>query len=215
MARLLGPDVSSRLITQVVGSTVHEFSGWLTTIYSDDAGTVPADIAEYNQAAPATPGATITSSQVRLDATSRLPRFWFPSDGTDVLYARVVGGPLVEIRADEDRRLDAMTTVWSTGYLFEAPTGATSRVVLRAPIAATVTAVRGYRTGGTGAAINAQVNTSDLLAVDLSLSSAATWLAGPSVQNSTVAAGDSITVAVRSVTGTPTYVVVEVDLGAA
>src|SRR5689334_4192415 len=103
MARLLGPDTSSRLITQIVGSMVFEFSGRLTTIYTDPAGTQLADIAIYN--GTPTVGATIPNSQVRLDANSRLPQFWFP-DGIDVLYAQPVGGPLVTINADEDARLD-------------------------------------------------------------------------------------------------------------
>ncbi|MFI8191371.1 hypothetical protein ACIF8T_21550 [Streptomyces sp. NPDC085946] len=104
----------------------------------------------------------------------------------------------------------AATTV-SKSLVITAPT-ASSYVVWRAPKACTVVAVRGYRVGGTGATINAQRNASDLLATDLSLSTASTWLSGPSVQNATFVAGDSLTVAIRSVTGSPTAVTIQVDL---
>jgi hypothetical protein len=108
--------------------------------------------------------------------------------------------------------LPATATTLSKSLVITAPTGAVSYVVWRAPKACTVVAVRGYRVGGTGATINAQRNTSDLLATDLSLSTASTWLSGPSVQNATFAAGDSLTVAIRSVTGSPTAVTIQVDL---
>lgn len=108
--------------------------------------------------------------------------------------------------------LPATATTVSKSLVVTAPTGAVSYVVWRAPKACTVVAVRGYRVGGTGTTINAQKNTSDLLATDLSLSTAGTWLSGPSVQNAAFAAGDSLTVAIRSVTGSPTAVTIQVDL---
>jgi len=108
--------------------------------------------------------------------------------------------------------LPATATTVSKSLVITAPTGTAAYVVWRAPKACTVVAVRGYRVGGTGTTVNAQKNTSDLLATDLSLSTAATWLSGPSVQNATFAAGDSLTVAIRSVTGTPTAVTIQVDL---
>lgn len=107
--------------------------------------------------------------------------------------------------------LPATATTVSKSLVITAPAGAVSHVVWRAPKACTVVAVRGYRVGGTGATINAQRNASDLLATNLSLSTAATWLSGPSVQNATFAAGDSLTVAIRSITGTPTAVTIQVD----
>jgi hypothetical protein len=108
--------------------------------------------------------------------------------------------------------LPATATTVSKSLVITAPAGAVSYVVWRAPKACTVVAVRGYRVGGTGATINAQRNTSDLLATDLSLSTAGTWLSGPGTQNATFAAGDSLTVAIRSVTGSPTAVTIQVDL---
>ncbi|MFF7308161.1 hypothetical protein [Streptomyces sp. NPDC008137] len=108
--------------------------------------------------------------------------------------------------------LPAAATTVSKSLVITAPAGAVSYMVWRAPKACTVVAVRGYRVGGTGATINAQRGASDLLATDLSLSTAATWLSGPSVQNASFAAGDSLTVAIRSVTGSPTAVTIQVDL---
>jgi hypothetical protein len=108
--------------------------------------------------------------------------------------------------------LPATATTVSKSLVITAPAGAVSYVVWRAPKACTVVAVRGYRVGGTGATINAQRGVSDLLATDLSLSTASTWLSGPSVQNASFAAGDSLTVAIRSVSGSPTAVTIQVDL---
>ncbi|XCM28845.1 glycosyl hydrolase family 28-related protein [Streptomyces parvus] len=100
----------------------------------------------------------------------------------------------------------------SKALVVTAPAGAATYVIWRAPKACTVTAVRGYRVGGTGVTINATKNGADLLATNLSLSTADTWLAGPGVQNETMAAGDTLAVAVRSVTGTPTAVTIQVDV---
>ncbi|WP_369211319.1 hypothetical protein [Streptomyces flavofungini] len=108
--------------------------------------------------------------------------------------------------------LPATATTVSKTAVITAPAGAVSYVVWRAPKACTVVAVRGYRVGGTGTTVNAVKNSSDLLATDLSLSTAATWLSGPSVQNASMAAGDSLTLTIRSVSGTPTAVTIQVDL---
>lgn len=102
-------------------------------------------------------------------------------------------------------------TITTKSLIFTAPTGALSYVIWRAPAACTVTAVRGYRSGGTGATVNATKGGADLLTADLSLSTADTWLAGATLQNTTVAAGDAIAVAVRSASGTPTAVTVQID----
>lgn len=108
--------------------------------------------------------------------------------------------------------LPAAATTLSKALIITAPAGAATYVAWRAPKACTVVAVRGYRTGGTGATINAVKNAADLLATDLSLSTAATWLSGPSVQNTAMVAGDTLTLAIRSVAGSPTAVTIQVDL---
>ncbi|MEV0917855.1 hypothetical protein AB0I93_26805 [Streptomyces sp. NPDC049967] len=108
--------------------------------------------------------------------------------------------------------LPATATTISKSLIVAAPTGAVTYTVWRAPKACTVIAVRGYRVGGTGATINAVKGAVDLLATDLSLSTAATWLSGASVQNTAMAAGDSLAIAIRSITGTPTAITIQVDL---
>jgi hypothetical protein len=100
----------------------------------------------------------------------------------------------------------------SEGLVVTAPTGAVSYTIWRAPKACTVTAVRGYRQGGTGATINATVDGLDLLTTDLSLSTGTTWMAGPTLQNTAVPAGAALAVAVRSVSGTPAAVTLQVDV---
>ncbi|MFJ9038000.1 right-handed parallel beta-helix repeat-containing protein [Streptomyces sp. NPDC102406] len=104
------------------------------------------------------------------------------------------------------------TATTTKGLVVSAPTAAVTYVIWRAPRACAVTAVRGYRQGGTGVTVNATHNGADLLTADLSLSTDVTWMAGATLQNTAVAAGDTIAVAVRSVTGTPTAVTVQVDV---
>lgn len=100
----------------------------------------------------------------------------------------------------------------SKGLVITAPTGAVAYTIWRAPQACTVTAVRGYRSGGTGATVNATKNGADLATTDLSLSTDVTWMAAAALQNTSVAAGDAIAVAVRSVAGTPTAVTIQIDV---
>lgn len=109
-------------------------------------------------------------------------------------------------------RVLSSTASATKGLVVTTPTGAVSYAIWRAPKACTVLAVRGYRQGGSGATVNAQKNALDLLAADLSLSTDTTWLSGPSVQNASMAVGDTLTVAVRSVAGTPAAVTVQVEV---
>lgn len=92
-------------------------------------------------------------------------------------------------------------------------TAAINIIVWRAPFACTVTAVKGYRVGGTGATINARKNgTDNHLASAVSLSSADTWTDGGSVQNTAYSAGDKMEIMIVSVTGSPTQIAVQIDL---
>jgi len=95
---------------------------------------------------------------------------------------------------------------------------ASVHVLWRAPVACKVIAVRAYRVGGSGAVVNAQKNAADLLAADLSLTSADTWMGGSSGLAAAavlhLAAGDTLKAEVVSVAGTPgpTAVTIQVDL---
>lgn len=104
-------------------------------------------------------------------------------------------------------------TAFSKSIVVTSPAAA-SYVVWRAPKACRVTAVRGYRVGGTTAVVNAQVGSNDLLAVDLTTPSAGSWSSSTTIQNGILAAGDTLTLEVVSVSGSPTAVTIQVDLQA-
>jgi hypothetical protein len=104
------------------------------------------------------------------------------------------------------------TLPFSRGGTVLNPSGALDVYIWRAPYACTVTAVKGFRSGGTGATINARRNgTSEHLAADLSLTANQTWTDGGSVQNTAYAAGDYMEIRVKSATGSPAQVVIQVD----
>jgi len=91
-------------------------------------------------------------------------------------------------------------------------TAAINIIAWEAPFACTVTAIRGYRVGGTGATVNARKNgSSNHLASNLSLTSANTWMDGGSVQNEVYAVGDKLEIMVVTVTGSPTQVGVQLN----
>ena len=86
-------------------------------------------------------------------------------------------------------------------------------IVWRAPYAATVTNVRGFRVGGSGATVNARLNgAATFLSSDLSVTSTDDWLDGGAVQNTAIVAGDEIEMQVVTVTGDPTQVAVQIDM---
>ena len=91
-------------------------------------------------------------------------------------------------------------------------TAASNIIVWRAPFACTVTAVKGYRVGGSGATVNARRNgSSNHLSSAVSLASADTWTDGGAVQNTAYSAGDKLEIMIVSVTGSPTQVAVQID----
>ena len=106
---------------------------------------------------------------------------------------------------------DGQDTVESVGYIFEAPAGAALRAVTRLAGAATIVGVRALRVGGSGATVNARADDNPLLPVDLSVATVSTWMSAPSLEDIAVAAGTSLQVEVTGVTGTVTYVVVQID----
>jgi hypothetical protein len=93
-------------------------------------------------------------------------------------------------------------------------------MIWRAPFACTVTNIRGYRIGGTGATVNAGIGNSGTTggvgyfqSSDLSLTNTdtGTWNTAAANQNTAVASGDGILVKVVSITGTPSQIVIQVD----
>lgn len=92
------------------------------------------------------------------------------------------------------------------------PAAADNLPVWNALFACTVTNVRGYRVGGSGATINARrKGTDNFLASALSLTSENAWMDGGSVTNTAIAANDLVELMIVSVTGSPTKVMIEVD----
>ena len=101
----------------------------------------------------------------------------------------------------------------SRGGVVLVPTAAINVVVWRALFACTVTNVRGYRVGGTGATINARKNSSlSHLASALSLTSADEWLDGSTPQNTAYAVGDKMEIQIISLVGDPTQIAIQLDL---
>ena len=92
------------------------------------------------------------------------------------------------------------------------PTSAATPVIWRAPYACTVTNVRGYRDGGTGAVVNANNNGVPLLAGNLSLVGADAWTDGGAITGAAVASGNAIQLQFVSFAGGPNYVAIQVDL---
>jgi hypothetical protein len=101
---------------------------------------------------------------------------------------------------------------FSKGGVVLSPTGAINVIIWRAPFACTVTAVKGYRVGGTGATVNARKNGNlNHLASDLSLTNADDWMDGGAVQNTGYSAGDKLEIMITSVSGSLSQVAVQVD----
>jgi hypothetical protein len=138
---------------------------------------------------------TMESNKFSTDVTT-------PISGTIPATARVLGNMGAQ---------DNIVT-YSRGGTVLSPTAAVNLIVWRAPVACVVTAVKGYRVGGTGATINARRNgASNHLASALSLTSADTWMDGGTVQNTAYAAGDRLEIMVVTVAGSPTQVAVQVE----
>ncbi|MVO87429.1 hypothetical protein GPA10_22360 [Streptomyces sp. p1417] len=108
--------------------------------------------------------------------------------------------------------LPGQASRFSRGAVVTSPAGAVTYVICALQKGAQVVGVAAYRSGGSGATINAVRNGMDLLPTDLSLSTEAVWVAAPSVQNGVAVAGDSLAVTVRSVSGAPAYVSFEIFL---
>ena len=101
--------------------------------------------------------------------------------------------------------------VFSKGGTILSPTPQTI-VIWRAPFPCTITAVKGYQDIGTGSVVTAYDGSTDILSTNLTISSAATWQDGGSLAKTAVSAGDSIAIRVVSVSGSPNYLVIQVEL---
>ena len=114
--------------------------------------------------------------------------------------------------------LAGLTPAFSKGATIVNSTGVSAQniIVWRAPFPCTVLALKGWRTAGTGATVNAGKGTvgtptNTILSSPLSLTSADTWIDGGSIQNTTFSAGDPLIITINSVAGSPTEVSVQID----
>ena len=110
-----------------------------------------------------------------------------------------------------DVDLSALAGPFTKGGVFVGPTGVADAVIWRAPFACTVTAVKGYRSGGTSASVNARRNgASEHLAADL-VTSAGAWVDGGAVQNTAYVVGDSLEIRLKALVGLPSEIAVQVE----
>ncbi|MFC8583296.1 hypothetical protein ACFUGD_01785 [Streptomyces sp. NPDC057217] len=83
--------------------------------------------------------------------------------------------------------------------------------LFKVPAGASIIAVRAYRTGGSGGTVQVKKGASDVLASPMATSTDA-WAGTTTVQNAACAAGDTISVVLASPAGSPTEILVQVDL---
>lgn len=211
-ASLLRSDAKLQVATAVPGSAADAAAatvGTATTLLRSDAKlqvstAVPA--ANSVDAAAATVGtaATLLRSDAKLQASTGTP----VATGT----ANAAGTAATLSRSDHVHLTSFTGMVFSRGATVLTPAAAINVITWRAPYACTVTNVRGYRVGGTGATINARRNgTDNHLASALSVTSADTWMDGGSVQNTAYAVGDKMEIMLVTLAGSPTQVAVQVD----
>ncbi|GGJ82026.1 hypothetical protein GCM10011583_11960 [Streptomyces camponoticapitis] len=81
----------------------------------------------------------------------------------------------------------------------------------KVPAGAAVIAVRAYRTGGSAGTVQVKKNTSDILAAPMATATDA-WAGSTTVQNAACAAGDNLSVVLAAPGGSPTEILVQVDL---
>lgn len=142
-----------------------------------------------------------TLDNLRIALTSGTPIV--STSATDVTYVNVYDGT---------ETIKSSSAITRGGTVLDPAATARNIPVWRAPFACTVTNVRGYRVGGTGAVINARRNgASTHLASNLSLTSADTWTDGGAVQNTAYATGDRMEIMIVSTAGSPTEVAIQVD----
>lgn len=90
------------------------------------------------------------------------------------------------------------------------PVGSAAHVAWRAPLACTVLAVHGLRSGGAAAAVNAQIGSTDVLAANLTCGNGTFATGTPTGAAGDMDAGDVLSLEVAS--GDATTVVIQADI---
>lgn len=125
-----------------------------------------------------------------------------------------VDGTTIEINGSNNLARKAIIVPFSKEKTIYNPSGITAVVwidVCRFNFSATVTNVRGKRTGGTSATCNARRNGADLH-LAAGVAAGTSWTDGGAVQNTAYVAGDYLQVGWTAVAGGPTQIGVLVDL---
>ncbi len=104
MASRLFPDSGSR---QVLRPNGDQAASGTITYYLDTVGTLAPVYADRGTGTP-DPADAFAGSATHLDAYGRQINFRGPTDGTDVLYAKVDNGPLFQVYAAAEPRLRAL-----------------------------------------------------------------------------------------------------------
>lgn len=123
----------------------------------------------------------------------------------------VVTAPMLNQQVRDNGNVLAKFERGGTFYVASGITVGAAVIMWEATEACSVSFVKGYRVGGTGATINARKNGAlNHLGADLSLPTADLWTPGPAVINPNYAVGDKLEILLQSVTGSPTQVAIVV-----
>lgn len=107
--------------------------------------------------------------------------------------------------------LAALRKGFSKTVMFTSPVVG-SFPVWQAGVDCQIASIRGFRQGGTGASVNARVNATPAAGVDLSLTTADTWLSSTLVDPMSLPQGSTLFMNVISVAGAPSLITVQIDL---
>lgn len=103
MARLLGPDLNSRLAYVPAAGVLSSAAGMPAVVYANPTGSTLADIQIYN--GTSTPAGPVPNSTLTVNSDSFIPLFWYP-ENVDTVYIEVNGGTRTAANADYDARID-------------------------------------------------------------------------------------------------------------
>ena len=107
-----------------------------------------------------------------------------------------------------------VSSIITKGGSFINPSGITttgSFVVWQSPLSCTVTNVKGFRSGGTGAVVNAQKNNIGSILETSLTTTADTWTSSSTVQSQSFASGDTLSIWVQQITGSVTQLAIQVE----
>jgi hypothetical protein len=161
MARLTGPDDQYRMFVLTTGAKRGQAfapPGTPVPLYSDDQASIGADVRAMD-------GSVISGDPVPtvlIGDTYQAPLFKYP-DGVDVVYTRILGGPIVPLYARESDRFAEFQTAVTTAQTAataaqSAATSAASNVATAQAAATTAATAATTAAGNVGAAQTAATN---------------------------------------------------------